>query len=96
MRGTVSAFNHTTEAANHERESTHPATVEDTDAQVTVRSDPRTEDADGSITEIAETDLVSRFIALLSLKILICHCMTVKQLILVNSPAKLCRYSARP
>ena len=63
---------------------------------MTVRTDPGTEDACGSMTEIAEIDLVSPLFALLSLKILIRHCMTAKQLILVNSPAKFCRYSARP
>ena len=42
--------------------------LEDTDAQMTVRADAGTTDADGSMTEVAAMDLVSHFIALLSLK----------------------------
>ena len=38
------------------------------DAPMTVRMEPGTTDADCSMTEVAAMDLVSRFIALLSLK----------------------------
>ena len=43
-------------------------TLEVGDAPMTVRTDPGTKDADGSMTEVAAMDLVSHFIALLSLK----------------------------
>ena len=43
-------------------------TLEVGDAPMTVRTDPGTTDADCSMTEVAAMDLVSHFIALLSLK----------------------------